>query len=128
MLQALNYVRARLFCESGIALEDAARWKALDEAMRAGRATAEEHDLARRFSALVEIAGIVAERFPPAASPASFDPQQVALEENLAALTSAMHGCDVGLVTPASLAALRTAIGAFAAEPAADVFEVIPVP
>ena len=116
MQQALPFVRLRLLREAGIAADDQARFAALDAAMRAGRATAEEQDLVRRFNAAVEIGQTAAALFPGAAMPpAPADPQREALAAQLPALTAAMHGGEVGLVTPASLADLRKAIDAFAA-------------
>jgi CHAT domain-containing protein len=115
MLQALPYVRQHLLREAGIAADDHARFAALDEALRAGRATPAELDLVRRFGAAVEIGQHLTTLFPAAAlPPPAVDPQKAALAAALPALTDALRGCEVGIVTPAALATLREAVDVLA--------------
>lgn len=115
MLQALPFVRQRLLRDAGIASGDQARLAALDQALSSGCATPAERELARRFGAAVEIGQLLTVRFPEAAIPsAAANPQREALAEALPALTSALRGCEVGMATPATLAALADAIAALA--------------
>ena len=113
MLQALNFVRLRLLRDAGIAADDAARFGALDEAVRAGRATTDEMALVGRYTAAIEIGDAAAALFPSARAPLTSDPDAEALVAHVTSLTAAIHGCDVGWATPLSLDALRAAIDTF---------------
>ena len=116
MMQALSFVRRRLIREAGVDPDDTPRLTQYFEALGAGRATAGDLDFVRRFDAAVAIDRTAAELFPGAkAPPAPADPQKEKLVASVPALTVAIHGPDVGVVTPESLAKLHEAIDAFAA-------------
>lgn len=116
MLQALPFVRRRLWRDAGIDPDDTPRLTAFLEMLGAGQGTPADLEFVRRFEAAMDIGQTVTSLFPAASSPApASDPQREALVNAVNALTPAIHGKDVAAATPASLAELRKAIEAFAA-------------
>lgn len=113
-LQALPFVRRRLFRDAGIDPDDEASAAAFFEAIDRGEASPAQIELAQRLTSSLTIASAVTALFPDAAlSPAAPDPQQEALLERTAPLIEAMHACETGLATPATLDRLHAAIATF---------------
>ncbi|MCC6196172.1 MAG: CHAT domain-containing protein, partial [Burkholderiales bacterium] len=116
MLQALPFVRRRLWRDAGIDPDDTPRLNAFVQKLGTGAETPRDRELVRRFDATVDVGQTVAGLFPAAAAPApAADPGRETLLAAVDQLTAAIHGKDTAVATPASQAALRQAIDAFAA-------------
>jgi hypothetical protein len=116
MLQALPFVRRRLWRDHGIDPDDTPRLTAFFDGVAADRLTPADREFVRRYQAAMDIGQAVTTLFPAAATPAAaVDPRRETLLEAVNALGAAIHGKDVAAATPASLAELSKAIDAFAA-------------
>ena len=115
MLQALPFVRRRLWRDAGIDPDDTPRLTAFLEMLGAGRSTPADLGFVRRFEAAMDVGQATAALFPAAsAPPPAADPNRETLLCGVNELASAIHGNDVATATPGSLAGLRKAIDTFA--------------
>jgi hypothetical protein len=110
--EALWLVWARLWREAGVDTGDAAMFRAALDDLAAGRASDAVTDAARRTSAAIAMRQLVLSRYP-AAGHNPDDGDRALLNAATPAVSAAVAGCGVGVVTPASLAALAAAIAAF---------------
>lgn len=111
-IEALTLVWCRLWREAGVDPHDAgALQRALDD-LAAARASDRVIAAAHRTEAAIAIRGIVLDRFPP--PPPAPTEDLARLNAATPALGVAIEGVGIGLATPASLAALDTALDQFA--------------
>jgi CHAT domain-containing protein len=113
MLQALSLVRLRIWREADIDSGDVARVQVFFDRIGAGRATTDDRNVMRHIEAATTITHAVTELFPGVAI-APVDPDQTTLQATLPALSAAIEGTGIGLVTPDSLETLRKTIETFA--------------
>ena len=110
--EALWLVWARLWREAGVDAGDAARFQAALDDLAAGRASEAVVVAARRTGSAVTMRQLVLARYPGAAQDAD-DGDRALLNAATPAVSAAVEGVGLGVVTPASLAVLEDAIAAF---------------